>query len=373
MPPPMAAVVHESERASGFRAVWLFGRRADLFAFVFPFVLALALLAIGRAVGLKSTPAWGFLLLVVLVDVAHVHSTAFRVYLDPLEVRRRPVLYLGTPIIAYGIGAAVHHYGGALMFWRVLAYIAVWHFIRQQVGWVALYRARFGERGDEGRKLDAWLDPAATYAAAIYPLLHWHAQLSRGGVRFNWFVAGDFVPGLSQKIANAAQPIWLALLVTFVLRQAYLAATRRGVNVGKAIVVLTTFTLWWVGIVAINEDWAFTVTNVLPHGIAYVVLIAAYSRKRYSGRDAPRVGRALLQFGFVAAFAVVAALALIEEGFWDLYVWHDHEPVFGEGRVLSARALGWLVPLLALPQAVHYVLDGEIWKRARNPDLARYL
>jgi hypothetical protein len=367
----MAAAANPAEaRSSSFRVAWLFGPRLDLFAFVFPFVLAIALLVAGRAAGLKSTPAWGFLLCVVLVDVAHVHSTAFRVYLDPVELRRRPFLYFGTPLAAYGIGAAIHHYGGALMFWRVLAYIAVWHFIRQQVGWVALYRGRFGERTDPDRKLDAWLDPAAVYIAAIYPLIHWHTRLPR---RFNWFTAGDFVPGLAKPMANIGQAVWAALLLAFMARQVHLAATRRGVNVGKVIVVMTTFTLWWLGIVAINEDWAFTVTNVLPHGIPYVVLIAAYSRKRYAGNDAPRIGRALLRFGFVLAFGLLATIALLEEGLWDFFVWHDHEQLFGEGRVLTSRALGWLVPLLALPQAVHYVLDGEIWKRGKNPDLARYL
>jgi hypothetical protein len=369
----MAAVAEHAEaRASVFRMAWLFGPRADFVAFVVPFVLALVLLAVGRALGLKSTPSWGFLVCVVMVDVAHVHSTAFRVYLDKTEVMRRPWLYLGTPLLVYVLGATLHHLGGALLFWRVLAYVAVWHFVRQQVGWVALYRARFGERGDPDRKLDAWLDPAATYAAALYPLLVWHTQLPR---KFFWFMAGDFVPGLPSFVAHVVRPVWLLLLVAFVARQVHLAATRKGVNLGKTIVVLTTFALWWLGIVAINQDWAFTVTNVLPHGIPYVVLIAAYSRKRYGDPDAPRahVAMTMLRFGFVLAFGAIVGLALIEEGLWDWYVWHDHEAVFGEGQVLSPRALGWLVPLLALPQAVHYVLDGEIWKRAKNPQLARYL
>jgi len=29
------------------------------------------------------------------------------------------------------------------------------------------------------------------------------------------------------------------------------------------------------------------------------------------------------------------------------------------------------VPLLALPQLTHYVLDGFVWKRKNNPDFAR--
>jgi len=48
---------------------------------------------------------------------------------------------------------------------------------------------------------------------------------------------------------------------------------RRPVNVGKCLVVLSTFLLWWLGIVALDSDWAFTVTNVLRTA-GLVVLIA---------------------------------------------------------------------------------------------------
>ena len=53
------------------------------------------------------------------------------------------------------------------VFWRALAYLAVFHFIRQQYGWVMLYRVRGGERGRAGR----WLDGATVYAATLYPLI----------------------------------------------------------------------------------------------------------------------------------------------------------------------------------------------------------
>ena len=150
-----------------WNAAWLFSARTDVFAFVLPFVFALVLLGLGRAFGVRSTPPWGFLLCVVMVDVAHVHGTLFRVYLDRAEVMRRPWLYLGAPPVAYALGVALHSFGGSLGFWRVLAYVAVWHFVRQQIGWVTLYRARAGELRDPARRLDAWLDPAATYAAAL--------------------------------------------------------------------------------------------------------------------------------------------------------------------------------------------------------------
>ncbi|MGZ3451087.1 MAG: hypothetical protein ACXVEF_15895 [Polyangiales bacterium] len=348
------------------RATWLFGARADLFAFGFPVVFALALLAIGHAVGLRSTPPWAFLLCVVMVDVAHVHATAFRVYLDRVELRRRPLLYFGTPLLAYGVGVAIHLHGGAILFWRLLAYVAVFHFMRQQWGWVAMYRARAKETSD------ATLDWLAVHVAALYPLLVWHARLPR---RFAWFVKGDFVPGVVPAfIVELARPIWLAILFAFALRQLHLVATKRAVNLGKCLVVFSTFFLWWLGIVALDSDWAFTVTNVLPHGIPYFVLIAAYSRRRYEkGEPKAQLASFLLRGGLFVAYGLLVAVALIEEGLWDRFVWHDHEHLFGEGELLSPRALAFLVPLLALPQAVHYALDGVIWRRAQNPALGRYL
>jgi hypothetical protein len=359
----------EIARASSpvrIRTVWLFGPRLDLFAFLAPALVALILVAAGRSVGLRSTPVWAFLLCVVAVDVAHVHSTAFRVYLDPSEMRRRPRLYLGVPILCYAAGVALHRTFGALQFWRVLAYVAVFHFVRQQVGWVRLYHARAAEP-----RLDRALDTATIYAATLYPLVDWHARLPR---RFSWFLPGDFVAGVPGAVVPLAQSIWAALLIAFVARQIHLTVTGRGIHVGKVVVVGTTALCWWLGIVALDDDWSFTITNVLPHGVPYLVLIAYYARRRYAESAPPaRVARALLRFGFLVVYLGLVAIALVEEGLWDRLVWHDHEALFGEGIVRTRPFLDWIVPLLALPQATHYVLDGLVWRRAENPDLSRWL
>ena len=61
-------------------------------------------------------------------------------------------------------------------------------------------------------------------------------------------------------------------------------------------------------------------------------------------------------------------LAFGEEWLWDLGIWHDHPTFFGEGWDLGPGTQALLVPLLALPQATHYVLDGFIWKRTPKVD-----
>ena len=73
---------------------WLVSAPWDLAVFGGSALLALALLAWAAMTGAldDATPAWAWVLTVVLVDVAHVWATAYRVYADPAERRRRPGL-----------------------------------------------------------------------------------------------------------------------------------------------------------------------------------------------------------------------------------------------------------------------------------------
>src|SRR6185369_11196714 len=126
---------------------WLFSARTDLSVFLGSAMVSLLALWIGARAGVLygDTPDWAWVPAVLMIDVAHVWSTVFRVYLDKDEMRRRPALYWLVPVIGLAIGVALYS-EGEVVFWRVLAYTAVFHFVRQQYGWVALYRAKAGER-----------------------------------------------------------------------------------------------------------------------------------------------------------------------------------------------------------------------------------
>ena len=328
---------------------WLFSPVVDLWTFLGSAVLALALLAVGAPFGLlqKDTPDWMWIGAILMIDVAHVYSTGFRVYFDLPELRRRPWLYGLTPLLAFLLGLAVYSEGEEI-FWRLLAYLAVFHFVRQQYGWVALYRSRAGETGSYG----FWIDAAAIYMATLYPLLHWHSNLPRN---FWWFLEGDFQQ-LPAVFETVAAPIYWASLSAYVVRLIYRGMVQKKWSPGKDIVVITTAVCWYVGIVTFNSGYAFTVTNVIIHGIPYMVLVYWY---RCMG-DQPRPRR---HFPKIASFlGVVWMLAYLEEFFWDTGVWHERSWFFGPAWSVQDYELV-LVPLLAVPQITHYVLDGFIWKR----------
>src|ERR671913_96440 len=119
------------------------------------------------------------------------------------------LLWAGARALALGVAL---YSESDMLFWRALAYLAVFHFVRQQYGWVALYRARMRERGRAGWFVDA----AAIYMATLYPLAYWHAHLPR---RFWWFLPGDFA-GVPAWVERAAFVVYCLALGAYAVRSA---------------------------------------------------------------------------------------------------------------------------------------------------------
>lgn len=340
---------------------WLVSRRFDLAMFLVPALIALALVPLGPYVApTGDTPFPMWIVAVLFVDVAHVWSTIYRTYLDREELSRRPLLYAGAPIVSYAFGVALASISYAV-FWTGLAYIAVFHFVRQQYGWVALYNRRDDSAGSWDRRIDT----AAIYASTLFPLLWWHAHLDR---EFHWFLPGDFVEGVvAPALVDLAWLVYVLALGAFFARQLVRFLRDGVVRTGKIIVVATTAACWGVGIIATNTDWAFTVTNVLIHGVPYFGIVWVYGR-RATHRPGSLLARVFTR-GWIPFYFLVVALAYFEELGWDRMLWHSEQPIFfGPTVDLSDAAIVFVLPLLALPQLVHYLLDGFIWRRRATPD-----
>jgi len=304
--------------------------------------------------------------LVLCIDVAHVYSTLYRSYFDPSEQRERGGLLLIVPLACWFVGIVLYA-TGSHVFWSVLAYVAVFHFVRQQYGFFMIYartdpvRARWEKR----------LDKAAIYLATIYPLTFWHTHLPRN---FEWFMAGDFIGVNLAAISRVMGVVYIAVLTLYCGKELLIWHRSGYFNGPKQALLIGTALAWYVGIVLYNGDMAFTLTNVVAHGIPYIALIWTYGKKRWE-RDAPRGGSAPLRRLYTVRalpvfLGILLLLAYLEEALWDALVWRDRAEIFSAWYALpqigSADILVWLVPLLAVPQATHYVLDGFLW-RIRRP------
>ena len=351
---------------------WLVSPRFDIGFFVAPGILSVLILFLSPDELVYGTdlPVWGWVLLVVLIDVSHVYASLYRTYFDSEEFRRRRGLYLSVPLAVFLGGVILYSIDG-LFFWRVLAYTAVLHFIRQQYGFMALYKYRSGERDKWELHLDRWL----IYMTMLYPLAYWHTHLPR---KFVWFIEGDFFSAPVVEVVHWMGWIYLLLMTTYLLKEVWFTWSGRPLNPGKHLVMITTALVWYIGIVQYNSDYSFTVTNVVIHGVPYMALVWLYCRRKWMGQAGHSwlhtISRPTWVMGFVG---ILCILAFVEEGIWDLLVWGDHPMIFGgiDGAWIDgSELLAIIVPLLVLPQATHYILDAFIWKlNASNPDLKAYL
>ncbi|MEQ1877579.1 MAG: hypothetical protein ABL958_13120 [Bdellovibrionia bacterium] len=335
---------------------WIHSARFDLAFILGPALFsAAAVLAFPDFFSSQTDlPIWAWVVLVVLVDVAHVYATLYRTYFDPAEFKRRATLYTVTPILVWALACVLYSFGPGI-FWRAMAYLAVFHFVRQQYGFMRIY-------GGSSK-----VDRSFIYLATLYPLVYWHTHPRT----FSWFIEGDFFKLQAPWLERLTAAAYLIAGVCYIIQE----FRSREFNAAKNLLALGTAASWYFGIVAYNGDWAFTLTNVVSHGIPYFALIWIYGRKK-TERSPGFFTREIFTLRHVPTFLVVLfSLAFLEEAFWDSLIWRDHTSVFAAFSVFPKIEDSWLlslfVPLLILPQAVHYVLDGFIWKFRDDPDLAR--
>ena len=89
----------------------------------------------------KEMPELGWLLLVLLIDVAHVYSTLYRTYFDPKALTQQRSLLWAIPFFSFVAGVLLYSIDH-MLFWRMLAYVAVFHFVRQQYVFMRVYSRR---------------------------------------------------------------------------------------------------------------------------------------------------------------------------------------------------------------------------------------
>lgn len=344
---------------------WIYSAAFDLSFILGPAIMVTTIVLIFKdsLQVLQATPPWLWLLLIVGVDVSHVYSTIFRTYLDKEELQKRQALYTLVPLAAWGAGCFLYSIDGFL-FWRVLAYLAIFHFVRQQYGFMMVYSRH--ERGTPSYyKI---IDKAAIYSATIYPLIYWHTHTRI----ISWFVDGD-VPNLPIPILhNIALYLYIVILAAYLLKEIILWRSSGLVNIPRNLLLTGTASSWFIGIVAFDNDIIFTATNVIAHGIPYMALIWVYGNNHHNltSREPsyifPWIPKIFAPKMLPLYIIPLFLLAFIEEGIWDSLVWKEHFSIFKISALVppvdSRHTLTWLVPLLVLPQVVHYVLDAFIWR-----------
>lgn len=343
---------------------WLNSALSDVIFILSPAFFSLLLVFIfpEKFQNSKDFPLAYWVFLIVFIDVAHVYSTLYRTYFNTENLRKQSALLITIPVLCYIIGVIIYQFNG-LWFWRILAYLAVYHFIRQQYGFMRLY-----SRKEKSNQLITLIDKVAIYTATLYPLIYWHLSSTRN---FNWFVDGDFLTFQNDSALKISGFVYILIIAIYVLKELTIIVRERKFNIPRNLIILGTFLSWYFGIVYFNGDMAFTTLNVISHGIPYMALIWFFEKKKLKKVELKTKLMKLCfgNFGLFYFIIILIAFAYLEEGLWDGFIWKEHQSVFKPfsslPKVTGSELLSLIVPLLALPQATHYVLDGFIW-RAKN-------
>lgn len=301
-------------------------------------------------------PDIAWLILVVFIDVAHVYTTLYRTYFDKQAVRNNRMFFIITPILCYVFSVLAYAIGEGF-FWRCLAYLAVFHFIRQQYGFMRLYSHQHPTH-----KYFQWIDTITIYTFTLFPIIYWHLT---GPKKFNWFIEGDFFYFQFPALLPVFWVFYLCILTVFIFKELYLALHKQ-LNISKFILIAGTGLSWYVGIVMYNGDLVFTLLNVVAHGIPYMALVWIWGYKKMNAADKSSKTTLFKPSAIWIFLGIVLSLAFVEEWLWDSLVWLEHKSIFSFFDIslgyLAQQSMPFLVPLLALPQLLHYVIDGFIWK-----------
>ena len=357
--------------------IWLFNRTSDLLLLFIPvwlcWILCFSLTSDQLDSGL---PLWVWVVVVMGIDVSHVWSTIFRTYLDKEEFQNHSNLLKIAPLASMAMAFGIA-FVSIDLFWRLLAYLALFHFIKQQFGFMQLYRARTKQRLPKKVISDKFI----IYLGMLYPVFYWHLNYDR---QFSWFVQDDFV-SLNFEIFQSSLPMlnligqvfYFASIAGWLLEDLYRHQKMDFVYpIGKYLWVLTTSMNWYLGIIYFNSDIAFTLTNVVAHGIPYFALIYFYQKGKEVHLHKPKRKVPLI----LTIIGGALFLAFFEEYLWDMLLYADNPEFFGaliaypmtllESHWTQALALA----LLSMPQVTHYILDGFIWKfNHKNPHLKTVL
>lgn len=308
----------------------LFGPRLDLWLFIGPLFLALALALLG-ALGLNLNFAL-FVLLLPSFDFAHIFAV-FPAVLSRLNHRpefRRNFAFLALAVFILVLAV---YLTSESLFTSILAYLALFHILRQQVGWVMIARAKAKDPTPRS------LDLLQIYSLMFFPVIWWHSGLST--VSKKYFVPGDLALSFPEQVG------WLALTV-FILVQAYywFSYLRKPVrNQAKHLVLASTFIWFFFGLVLPGNSDFFWVSLILIHGLAYIY---------YVSRMAPTPWNPLQKISVTARLKYFFAFLLLTGICWSTL----HFTLYSQSEWKQV-----LAPLVWTPLLLHYVFDGVIWRK----------
>lgn len=352
---------------------FLYNASFDLVFFFMPFLLALCFAIWGSyffpdIVSPINTPLW-FFFFTLIFDVGHVWGTLYRGYFPKENRNRHRLLLIFVPIFSFTLLMIVWwigYFSGREIYILpiyLLAWFAVFHFIKQQVGFMMLYSRK--ESSLEG--WNTWKnrgDMCMMWIVTLMPMIHWWTHYE--SISFEWFEAGEFA--LIADILPTMPYIWMIyfiLILLYSIFQIILLLSWHRSNPLKYIYLTGTALVWYFGIVHYNSAIVFWFGNIFVHGMNYYGIVIGSTLKEKE-KYPPLFGKIFFKYIYIFLPLSLVLLAIIEEYSWDQLIWQSRSDIFWEylyNVIASPIGISLIVAWLWSIQLTHYILDRYIWKK----------
>ncbi len=338
---------------------WIFSAKNDFFLFVFPLLIGL-LIAFGLEISdlgpshlfniggthIYARITWIDWLFTALIDAPHVFSTGYRIFSDPIQLRKQSSLFIGLPLLV--IFTLVFAFKTSeLWTFRAITYLNIFHLIKQQYGWM-----RYSEmKSNLIHKMNKRHLSMMIYNFTLVPILLWHFDPA-ARERVGWIFQNDLLTYPSENIYSILMVCHWTLNGFFIFRLFQHFMKGHSVSMGQLMILGSTWVAWYGGIVlkvSGDETLLLDILHVIPYlGLTFFVYkkqIFEFKKTRFSSFYCP-----------------LAALGLFGTSLYTFFT----------SRFDSAFSLVVLSCLAGI-SVTHYILDGFIWRlNQKNPAVEKW-
>ena len=329
---------------------WVFSQTEDLWIFIGPLVLSYLILAIMHFSGMgiyKDGPSYFYYLIALFVDGSHGITTFVRLSQKQDISKPQKTFFFFLPILIWLVIWSLIEIN--LPYIEILiSYFAIYHFIKQQYGWMRITSVKTQSLTAK----EELLDKIMIYNVTLFPILYW----SFIKTNFGWYGPEDIIKFYDYPwMKSFLIIVHTLILVIYTYSQIKANKLRNQIPWGKYQIILVTWIAWVIPIVILESHIAKVLCFAIPHGLQYYYINFKVSPQEHNKTltKSPRsqiahLLRFYVTFVLIEFFIMLTDKKIIEH--LSSYFIAYQKPEAG------------FLAFVSIFQIWHFIADGYIWK-----------
>lgn len=329
---------------------WVFSQQEDLWVFIGPLILAYSLLAIMHFTGMSifaDGPDFFYYYVALFVDGSHGITTFVRLSQKQDISKEQKIFFFLLPAIIWLLILSLIQMQFSYIE-IMISYFAIYHFIKQQYGWLRITSVKTQSL----TQTEEFLDKMMIYNVTLFPIFYW----SFIKTNFGWYGPNDII-----KFYDHAwmKPVLIIIHITLSLIYLYFQVHankhRTHTPWGKYLIIAVTWVAWVIPIVILESHIAKVLCFAIPHGLQYYYInFKVQSQSNNKTQTSPRQSLVPYLLRFYLAFVFIELLIMsVDKKMIEFLSLH---------YTVYQQSGSSFLALVSVFQIWHFIADGYIWK-----------